>query len=450
MNIAYHKHEALKLIRLAFPILIGSISATGMAFTDTIMAGRVSSEDLAGLSLATSVLILITIPMSAFMMAVTPIISADHGSDNHKDIHFHLFQLLYVSGILSVISIVLTLLASLIFPYMHLEPRVEEVATRYLWIVSLGVPFVYVFNSLRSLTDGIGETKLSMHCCMFGLLLNVVLNYIFIYGKFGMPAMGGVGCAVATAMIQIIMPVLQIALIGRVRYLHGCRILRNPPAPDFKTVRHFVKTGFPLAVAIFLEIGIFSLFSFVVSSMGSTVMAANQIFFNYMTLIYIIPMSIANAVSIRIGYAYGARDYEAVKRTVSSSLVIGLSLAVVIGIASYLLRDPIISVYTSDENVRNILTDTFICVSVYQIGDYCQTIGTGILRGFQRNRIILVMALLTYWFFTVPVGLILCFKNVMWGPHGFNGLWMALCVSLYILALAYMGKTHMIIKKLDK
>lgn len=448
MNLTYHKDEALRLIKMAVPIFIGSISTTGMAFTDTLMAGRVSSLDLAGLSLATSIFILITIPMSAFMLGVTPIISADHGNDNRKNIHFHFYQLLYISVIISLISIAFSLSAPLLFPYLNLEPRVEEVATKYLWIVSAGIPFTFAFNSFRSLTDGIGKTKISMICCMLGLGINVFLNWVFIYGKFGFPAMGGIGCAVATAMVQFFMLVIQLFLTSRIRYLQKCAIYRDPPKPDNVTCRKFIGTGFPLAVAILLEIGIFSLFSLVVSTMGSTAMAANQIFFNYMTLIYIIPMSIANAVSIRIGYAHGANDFTAVRNTISSAFVIGLALSVVVGIASYILRNQIISIYTSDEEVKNILTETFICVSVYQIGDYCQTIGTGILRGFQKNRIILVMALITYWMFTVPVGLILCFKSVLWGPHGFNGLWIALCVSLYILAVAYIYRTHRIVSRL--
>ena len=283
---------------------------------------------------------------------------------------------------------------------------------------------------------------------MLGLCINVFLNWIFIYGKFGFPAMGGIGCAAATAMVQFFMLVMQMFLTGRVSYLQKCAIYRTPPKPDNVTCRQFIRTGFPLAVAILLEIGIFSLFSLVVSAMGSTTMAANQIFFNYMTLIYIIPMSLANAVSIRIGYTYGSEDFMAVRNTISSAFVIGLALSIGVGIASYILKNQIISIYTDDEEVKNLLSETFICVSVYQIGDYCQTIGTGILRGFQKNRIILVMALITYWMFTVPVGLILCFKSVLWGPHGFNGLWMALCVSLYILAVAYIYRTHRIVSRL--
>ena len=447
MNLTYSRQEAGRLLRLSSPILFGSLAHTGMAFTDTVMAGRVGASELAGLSLAVSVYLLVIIPLSSLMMAVTPIIAADHGAGKPDRIRFHFYQLLYASVVATVIAAVAILSATMVFPYLDLESRVETVATDYLLIICPGLPFLFAFNSFRTLTDGISNTVVTMICCISGLLFNIVLNYIFIYGKFGMPALGGTGCAVATVTVQMLMLSVQLLLIRRISYLKLCRIFSRPPKISMTVLKRYAGLSLPLGLAVFFEIGIFSFFAFVVTAMGTNAMAANQIFFNYMSVLYMIPMSLSNAVSIRVGYTVGANEYEKTRVTVTTCLILGLIASVLTGLASFLLRDGIIGMYTDDQEVFELLRDAFICVSVYQVGDYCQTIGIGILRGLLKTRIITIMSVVAYWFFAVPAGLLLCFKNILWGPHGFTGLCIALSVSLYILAIAYLLRIEISFRK---
>ncbi len=442
MLIKYTSQEAKKLCKLAGPILLGSLATTGMAFTDTVMAGRVSSLDLAGLSLATAIYILIVFPLSAIMMAVTPVIAKDHGENDYNKIHHHFFQLLYTTVGITVIAMLILCGSAFLFGYMDLEPRVEKVAHYYLLIVTLGIPFAYAFNTYRALTDGLSNTVITMICCMAGLAFNVVLNYIFIYGKCGAPALGGIGCAVATTIVQIIMLLAQIILIRRIPLIKKVNIFSAIPKIDLSIIKDYFKLSFPLGIAIFFEIGIFSLFAFVATYMGSAAMAANQIFFNYMSIVYMLPMALSHAASIRVGFTQGTRDIKGTKNVITTSLTIGLLMALVVGGTSYFLREPIIGIYTTDAEVAAMLVDSFLCVSIYQLGDYCQIISVGVLRGLQRPKIITVMAIITYWLIATPVALLLAFTNFMWGPHGFVGMWIALCISLYILAIAYMWRIN--------
>ncbi|MBQ8706642.1 MAG: MATE family efflux transporter [Succinivibrionaceae bacterium] len=438
MQLKFNAAEAFRLLKLASPILLGSLATTGMAFTDTVMAGKVSSADLAGLSLATSIYILVVIPLSALMMAVTPVIAADHGACEPKKISFHFYQLLYSAAIATTIACLLNFGSTALFSLLDLEPRVQEIAERYLAIITAGIPFMFAFNSVRALTDGLSNTVITMFCCMTGLLFNVGLNYVFIYGRLGMPAMGGAGCAAATVIVQFLMLVFQLLMVNRLRYIRSCRIFSSPPKPDWKTIGNYFRLSYPLGLAMLFEIGIFSFFAFVVTVMGTKAIAANQIFFNYMTVLYMLPMSLSHAAAIRVGYTTGARDPATTRLTVSTSLLAGLAMALVIGILSFVFRRNIAQIYTDDPQVLELLADAFICVSVYQLSDYCQTIGIGVLRGLLDTKIITVMAVITYWFFAAPVALMLCFTGFMWGPHGFTGLCIALSVSLYILAVAYL------------
>jgi MATE family multidrug resistance protein len=446
MNLTYDRNEAGKLFKISAPILFGSLASTGMAFTDTVMAGRVGASELAGLSLAVSIYILIIIPLSALMMAVTPIIAADHGAEKPDQIKFHFYQLLYAAVIVTVIAVTATLSSAEIFSHLDIEKRVEEVAGSYALIITLGLPFLFAFNSFRSLTEGLSNTVVTMICCIIGLIFNIGLNYIFIYGKLGMPAMGAAGCAVATVTVQILMFLIQLLLIKRIKYLEKCRIFSSPPKISMEVLNRYVRISLPLGLAIFFEIGIFSFFAFVITVMGTKAIAANQIFFNYMSVLYMIPMSLSSAVSIRVGYTIGAKDRRRTEVTITTCLIIGLVTSMLVGAASYILKEEIAGMYTEDTEVIEILKNAFICVSVYQLGDYCQTICTGVLRGLQETKIITVMAVIAYWLFAVPAGLALCFTNFMWGPHEFFGLCTALSVSLYILAVAYLLKIALVFK----
>lgn len=450
MDLRFDAREGKNLLKLALPILLGGIANVGMGFADSVMAGQVSAEDLAGISLAVSVIILLVIPATGIMMAVTPIIAGDHGAGDLKSIPGHFYQLFYLGLVLSVITLAFVLLARWSIGLFELADRVREVAQGYLGWAVLGIPFVFGFNCLRSLTEGVSCTRLTMIVSFVGLGANVVFNYIFIYGKFGIPAMGGVGCAIATVLVQTIMFFAMIIVIRLTRSLRQIPVFTRPPFPDPAVIRHYLKIGLPIVLAMFFEIGLFSFFAFVTIRMGTVAMAANQIFFNYMTLIYILPMSLSQVVSIRVGYYIGQKNATRAQLAASTALITGLVLAVSVAVLSYIFKTGITKLYSSDDEVISLVSSAFLCVCVYQLGDYCQTIGIGILRGLQDNKIITYASIIVYWLIAVPAGLTLAFTSVLWGPHDFAGLWMGLSVSLYVLGVTYLFRVNYSMEKLKK
>ncbi len=450
MDLKFNAQEAKHILKLAFPILLGGIANVGMGFADSVMAGQVSAEDLAGISLAVSIVILFVLPTTGIMMAVTPIIAKDHGARDFQAIPKHFYQLLYVGIALSLITILIMIIARSLIPFFDLEERVKEVAQGYLGFALIGIPFVYGFNCLRSLTEGVSYTRLTMIVSFVGLAANVIFNYIFIYGKFGAPALGGIGCAVATSLVQIMMFITMILAIKWAKALKIVKIFIIPPSLDKTIIKHYLKIGSPIVVAMFFEVGLFSFFAFVTVKMGTTAMAANQIFFNYMTLLYILPMSLGQVISIRVGYTLGQGKINKAKLAASTTIIIGLALAVIIAILSYIFKENIANLYSSDTAVIELVSSAFICVCVYQLGDYCQTIGIGILRGLQDNKIITYASIIVYWLIAVPVGLALAFTSILWGPHDFAGLWMGLSLSLNILGVIYTYRVNYTMTQLSK
>ena len=442
--------ESKKIIKLAFPIFLGSIAAMGMAFTDTVMAGHFSAQDLAGIALATTFIITLTIAGSGFILAITPTISADHGASNYKKIHKDFYQIIFICLGLSIVTIILLALSTHLYSLFNIEERVYEVAYKYTLISLIGIPAFYIFNGIRALTEGMSYTKLTMHVSFIALILNVIFNYIFMYGKLGFPAMGGIGSAVATVFVQILMVISQLLLIKYIDHFKQLDLALKKFTFDYHVIKAFLKIGFPIALAQFFEIMFFTFLGIMVTYMGTIMIAANQIYFNLMSIIYMLPFSLSQVVSIRIGFSQGAHNPKQTLRSITTCYIMGFILSIISAVGSFLCRDYVGALYTNDPEVIAIVTGSFAIISWYQLADFCQIIGIGVLRGMQDNKIISYASIIVYWLIGIPISLILGFTNWLGGSYGFSGLWFGLCASLYILAMIYSTKVFLNIKKLPQ
>ena len=442
--------ELRKIARLALPIFLGSMASMGMAFTDTVMAGHLSAADLAGIALACTFIFTLTISGSGFALATTPVISADHGSRNYKLLLEHFYQIVFIAFGLSFATVTLLALSSLLLPFFELEPKVYRTALEYLLISLLGIPGYFVFHALRTLTEGMSYTRLTMYVSFIALFINAGLNYIFMYGKLGMPAMGGSGSAVSTVMVQTFMALFQWYRIRRISYFSMLQFRLRDFRPDFAVIGKFVRLGFRIATALFFEVAFFTFMGLVVTFMGTSMIAANQIYYNLMSIIYMLPFALSQVVAIRIGFTRGENNLDKTFRAIVTCYTAGLVLALATAVTTYLCRNYVGALYTDDPEVIAIVSGSFVIISLYQLADFCQINGIGILRGFQDNRIITVASVCVYWLIGLPVSLILCFTDWLGGPYEFRGLWSGLCVSLYVLAVIYTVRVASDMRRIKK
>lgn len=444
----FDSKEARKIISLSFPILMGSLSTVAIEFTDSVMAGHVSSEDLAGIAFALSIIIATTIPFLGFILAVVPIIARAHGASSPQKIVYNFWQLFWLTIFITLISGLIIYFSQCFFYKADLTPKVYDIATQYTLVIIIGLPALFFSAVLRALTDGMSYTKITMYVSFIALFINIILNYIFIYGKLGIPAFGGVGCAIATVIVQYITIIIQYILINHIDYFKSINLIKFFCLPRLSTIIKFFKLGFPIFVALFFEIAFFTFCSILSAQLGTEMIAANQIYYNVMTIVFMLPLTLSQVVSIRVGYRIGAKDYQGSKESVTTTLIIGLILAIFMAVTTYLLRNNIGLIYTSDQTVLDLVAGSFYVISLYQIADYCQVISTGALRGYKDNKILLYASLIIYWLIGAPFSYIFGISDIFGKNFGLEGLWGGLCLSLYLLAIIYILRIKTIFKKI--
>ena len=257
-----YSQEITKIFKLSVPLFIAQFAQTAMGFVDTIMAGGVSANDMAAVSIATSLWLPSILFGVGVLMALLPLIAQAHGSDNNQEIIKIGQQGLYLSLLISIPILLILYNASYVVRFINIDPSLEEITTGYLHIILFAVPPFLLFQALRNYVEGLSYTKPAMVISFIGLLANIPLNWIFVYGKFGLPAMGGVGCGLATVIVYWIMFITLFFYVLYTRKLKDYFLFTAFFKPDLTQLWAIFKLGLPVAIAIFFEVTIFRMRSY--------------------------------------------------------------------------------------------------------------------------------------------------------------------------------------------
>jgi MATE family multidrug resistance protein len=427
--------ELAHVLRLALPIILTQLSQMGMGVADTIMAGRYSATDLAGVALGGTVFWPSILLLSGIMMALIPSVSQLHGGGNQAGAGEVVRQAAWIGlggGIL------------LMWGYRNLEPvyrlvGVDEaaipIAVDYLAAFSWGVPPLMGYFALRYLCEGMSWTLPAMLVAFFGLLAKIPLNYLFIYGGLGIPAMGGAGCGWASTLV-IWLEFAVLAWIVSGSRLRATGVFSRFSRPDPAELWRLVKLGLPIGLSSFLEISMFSTVTLLVGRFGAEAVAAHQIAVSVGGLAFMIPMAIGMAASIRVGYNVGAGDLPGARR--SGQVAIGVSLVFAVLAAALILpaREVIAGLYTTQMPVLLLAAELMIFVALYQFVDDTQVAAIGSLRGYKDTRVPMIVALLAYWAVGLPVGVLFGFDLVgVPELEGVRGFWVGLCAGLAVASV---------------
>ena len=341
-----YKEEASNLIKLATPVLIASVAQTGMGFVDTVMAGGVSAIDMAAVSIAASIWLPSILFGVGLLMALVPVVAQLNGSGRQVKIPFEIQQGAFLALVISLPIIGVLFQTQLILEWMDIEQLMADKTIGYMNAVMFAVPAFLLFQTLRSFTDGMSLTKPAMVIGFIGLLLNIPLNWMFVYGKLGAPALGGVGCGVATAIVYWVMFALLFAYVLTSKRLAKINIFGTFHKPQLKAQIRLFKLGFPVAAAIFFEVTLFAVVSLLVAPLGSLIVAAHQVAINFSSLVFMIPMSIGAAVSIRVGHKLGQGNTEGARIATHVGIIVGLVTAFMTAALTVLFREQVSLLYT--------------------------------------------------------------------------------------------------------
>ncbi|GLO65542.1 MATE family efflux transporter [Oceanobacillus kimchii] len=437
--------DKIKLfIIILLPILITQVSINLMSFFDTMMSGQFSASDLAGVAIGSSLWVPILTGINGIVLSITPIIAHLIGAKNKQDIPHVIQQGMYLSIALSVIIILIGGLAlDPILQAMSLEKEVQHIAKYYLITLGSGIVPLFLFHTIRSFMDGLGQTRSSMIIILISLPINVILNYILIFGKFGIPAFGGVGASIATSLTYWIISGISIFMIHRVYPFRSYKIFQKVLPPTLSYWWDQLKIGLPIGLAIFFETSIFSAVTLLMSEYNTNTIAAHQAAMNFAGLLYMLPLSVGMALTIAVGFEVGAKRLQDAKSYTYMGIVGGLLIAIFAGIILYTFDDIVAKLYNSDPQVIELTKQFIIFAIFYQLADAIGAPIQGALRGYKDVNMTLVIALISYWIIGLPIGYVLANYTAL-EPFGY---WVGIIVGLSAGAIALLARLLFIQKR---
>lgn len=423
------------LLRLAIPIIIGQLGGIITGLADTIMVGQHSTEELAAASFVNNVLNAFIIFGTGFSFALTPLIGENIARGKKYVVAAWQKNSLVANLLLSFVLI--SILGLIYFNIEHLGQPIEllPIIKPYFIVSMVSVLFVMLANSYRQFVEAITDPSVSMWVLLAGNLLNIVGNYVLIYGKFGFPEMGLLGAGYSTLASRIFM-LLAFIVVFIVKpsykpYRHGFRRMWVMP----NRLMRITKIGLPIALQQGLEAATFSLTAIMVGWIGSVELAAHQVVIAISTISFTTYLGLGSATAIRTSFYKGKRDMQQVRNTTLAGVHLGILVSFLACVVLYIFRNDISYIFSDSPVVSTIVVMLLPILMLYQFVDGAQIILANALRGLSDVKSIMWISFLTNFVIAIPAGYILGFPLGM----GIRGIWMAYPIgfvfSVALLAL---------------
>ncbi|MCG7200064.1 MATE family efflux transporter [Marinobacter pelagius] len=418
------------LALLGGPILVAQVAQMANGVIDTVMAGHASAEDLAAVGIGSS----LWMPLFLFFMgalgALQPIISGYNGAGTREKIMPATWQGLYLAGAGSAIMILLLLNVHPVLTLLELESNTSRITQGYLDAFAWGVPALLLMTALRGLTDGLGHTRVIMAFSVLSTLINLPLNYIFIYGKLGIPAMGGIGCGWATSLSNGVAAVAMLVYLNRSRVYRSFHLVTDWTTPDRQGLAYILRIGVPIGFTIFVEASMFSVIALFLAPLGPVVVAGHQIALNVVSLLFMVPLSLGMALTLRVSFLVGAGAPDSARLISRSALVLAGAIALVFATLLYTFSPEIAALYSGEADVRAVTVALLGFAALFQVADVVQVTCISALRGYKDTRIPMFIMLFSFWGIGLPLGYLLTFTDWLVTAMGAAGFWVGLTCGL--------------------
>ncbi len=424
------KDEWSTLLKLGAPILVGQLAQMSNGVIDTVMAGRASADDLTGVAIGNSLWVPMFLFMIGILNATQPMISGHRGAKEFNKIMPVTWNAIYIGLASAVIAIFTLIYIDPIFSLIGLEENAARICNGYLEAFVWGIPAIMVLVSLRGLTDGLGFTKIFMVFSILTACINAPLNYIFIFGKFGISPMGGIGCGWATAISNWIALILALLYVHDSPKFKDYHLWEHRNWPNRNSILGILKLGIPIGFTIFVESTMFSVIALLLASLGTDIVAGHQIALNVVSVLFMVPLSIGAALTLRISYLMGAKNPDSARLVARSSIILVLCIAFSYAAILFVFAEPIAKIYTTELAVIAVATTLLSYGAMFQIADVLQVVCISALRGYKDTRIPMYIMVSSFWGIGVPLGYILAFKDWLVEPLGAPGFWIGMIASL--------------------
>ncbi|HEV8334047.1 MAG TPA: MATE family efflux transporter [Steroidobacteraceae bacterium] len=428
--------DARAICVLGLPLLGNNLSIMGMQFADTVMAGQLGARDLAALAVGVGYYHLFLLFGLGVLMAVSPSVAHAFGANDAQKVTRYCRQAWWLALALAVVLVTGLWQVARVLPAIGIAPEIIPTAVGYVHAMSFGMPGLLAFLALRYTSEGLGRTKPIMYFGFLGLSANVLGNWVFMYGKWGMPQLGAIGCGVATAISEWLMFASMLTYMRTQRAYREFDFFARVDPPDWRVLRDLTRIGAPIAGSILAEGGLFVTAALMIGGMGATLTAGHQIALNYASFMFMVPLAISSATTIHVGHTLGRGERE--RGRFAGLLGIGMCASVMAlsAIGILLFDDAIASLYTRDRAVREVAATLLLMAAIFQLSDGVQVGAQGALRGFKDTAIPMAMCIFSYWVVGFPLAYTL-------GVHDGGGpryVWIGFIAGLTVSAVLLVSR----------
>ena len=434
------RNEVSSLWKLAWPILIGQLATVGMGAADVAMTGHTNPEELAAVSLGAAIWSIVLVTVSGIMMAINTLVAHEIGAARHDRVPHIVRQALWKALLVGLVACLLTNMAALVFDHLMLEPAVAAKAKLFVHIISCALPPFAAYRALYGYSTSINQTKPVMVIALAALALNIFVNYLLIYGHWGMPKLGGVGCAVATTCCVWMMLLAMLAWIRIAPAYHATYPFTHWEWPQPSSIGPMLRLGLPIGVTYFAEVSAFGVISLLVARFGVIQVSAHQIALNFSSVVFMVPLTFGIALVTRVGHAVGEAKLRKARFISWVGVAMSLTAAIVSAAVITIFRHQIAQAYTSDPQVQALCAQLLLFAALFQLSDATQVATSCAIRGYKVTRQPMLIQLLAFWGFSLPIGYVLGLApaGFPWSPAepmAAAGFWIGLVTGLTVAAV---------------
>lgn len=432
-------------LNLAYPVMLSQLGQVMVGVADSMMVGQIGKDSLAGASLGNSIFVLFLTFGIGISYGITPLVAKADGEGNPRTIIDLLKHGFLVNMIVSVFLLLLLVITSFVFPYLGQPVHVVYLAVPYFVVISVSIIPFMVFQTARQFAEGLSLTRQAMIITVSGNILNILLNYILIFGKLGFPSLGLLGAGIATLISRIIMAMMMVIFV----YHHKRFIIYwnhyERYGLDINIVRRILSVGLPSGFQFIFEVGAFSFAAIMVGWIGTTALAAHQIAISLASITYMMATGMATATTIRVGNQLGKNDPLMLRKVGFTGFLMGATFMGGSAIIMISLNHYLPTWYIDDREVIKLASELILIAAVFQISDGLQVVGLGALRGMSDVKIPTLVTLLAYWILALPIG----YFFGIFLDFGAGGIWFGLLIGLTVTAALLIYRFRQISKEIS-
>jgi len=433
------------MMKLAIPAVIAQVAQMSLSVIDTIMAGNLSTEALAAISVGSNLFVPLLVFSLGLFMALNPLVSQANGAEQYNKLGEYLRQGMYLSVFVTIPTLFIINNLQPLMQLIGVQAVIIPVVSDYLGALSWGMLSLYLFLVLRSVNEGLFSTRAIMYVSLSAVPVNIILNYIFMYGYFGIPAMGAVGLGYATAIVWTLMfLVLLFYTLFTKKYSHLV-FFTQFHKPEWNVFKEILHIGIPISLTVGLEVLMFGAVGLLIGRYTIEMISAHQIALNVVSLIFMVPMGLSIAVSARVGHAVGRSSATDVQLAANLGLFFSVIFMIFAMCITLLFPTEIIGVYTNDMSVVNTAVKLLYMAAIFMICDGLQVTTAGALRGMKDTVVPMFMSGISYWLVGFPLGYFLAEEKGLLAV----GYWIGIIAGLSMAALLLSYRLRILFRRFN-